>query len=280
MQLANLDNVLWILSVVGQILLLLVLIQQRLYKAFPIFTGYAVFLVLSDPFFYLALRLLHGSDAAVASPGYTTYFKLYFALQAPQFLLELGVLLEIAANVLRPAKRSVPKGVLAAFAGLLLIGGSLTYFLTGQSHSNTLFTTIGGLYVKITFGMAILRLAFFTLVALFSQMLGIGWKSHVLQLSTGLALNAAVILLTQIAVSHLTPASPGSAQFAQYHMEFHLLDQVRIIGYLCTLAYWAWSFARQEAPRKEFSPQMAQFLVSISGAAKREHAALVRSSEK
>jgi hypothetical protein len=279
MYLANLDNVLWVLSVVGQILLLLVLIQQRLYKVFPIFTSYAVFLVLSDPFFYLALHLLHGSNS-VSTTANTTYFKLYFALQVPQFLLELGVLLEIASSVLRPAKRSIPGGMMVAFTALLLIGGTATYFLTGHSHSNTLFSTMGTVYVKITFGMAILRLLFFTLLALFAQMLGIGWKSHVLQLSTGLALNAAVILLTQIGMSHLTPVARNTAQFAQYEMQFRLLNQVGVIGYLCTLAYWSWSFARQEAPRKEFSPQMAQFLISISGAVKRDRAALARLSDK
>jgi hypothetical protein len=276
---ANLDNLLWLLSVVGQIVLLLVLVQQRLYRMFPVFTAYAVFLVLSDPFFYLTLHLLHAGNSAGA-PETGAYFKLYFALQVPQFLLELGVLLEITANVLRPVKRSLPGGGVAAFAGILMIAGVLTYFFAGQAHSNVIFNRLGTIFVKINFGMATLRLAFFCLLAVFAQMLGIGWKNHILQLASGLALNAAVILLTQIGMAHLTPVGPDSALFTQYQMQYRLLDQVRIIGYLCTLAYWAWSFARQEAPRKEFSPQMAQFLVSISGAAKREHAALVRSSEK
>ena len=273
------DNVLWFLCVIGQIVLLLVLLQQRLYKTFPIFAGYVVFLVLSDPFAYLLLHLLH-SGTSLTTAGNTTYFKVYFALQVPQFLLELGVLLEITGNVLRPLKRSLPGGGLAAFTLMLVAAGIATYFLAGMAHSNSTYSAIGNIYVKISLGMAILRLLFFCLLAVFAQMLGIGWKSHVLQLTTGLALNAAVILVVQIGMSHLTPVGTTSALFAQYQLQYRLLDQARIIGYLGTLAYWAWCFARQEAPRKEFSPQMAQFLVSISGVVKRDRAALARLSDK
>ncbi len=61
--------------------------------------------------------------------------------------------------------------------------------------------------------MAVLRLLFFCLLALFAQMLGIGWKSHVLQLASGLALNGAVTLLTQIA---LDPSAPPRVTLRHY----------------------------------------------------------------
>ena len=36
-------------------------------------------------------------------------------------------------------------------------------------------------------------------------------------------------------------------------------------SYLGTLLFWTWSFAQQEEVRKEFSPQMQNFLLSIAG---------------
>ncbi len=275
----SLDNILWLLSVVGQILLLLVMVQQRLYRTLPVFFAYLLFLVLSDPFFFLTLHFLHSANAANTGAS-STYFNLYFAILVPQSLLELAVLMEVATLVIRPAKRSLPGGGIAFLLVILVVAGLATFFLSNFTHSDSVYSHLGRFYAKFTFGMAVLRLLFFCLLALFAQMLGIGWKSHVLQLASGLALNGAVILLTQIALTHLKPPLHSSPLWPQYQIEFRLLDQVRIIGYLCTLAYWAWSFARQEAPRKEFSPQMAQFLVSISGAVKRDRAAVARLSEK
>jgi len=111
-----------------------------------------------------------------------------------------------------------------------------------------------------------LRIACFAVIAVFAQMLGIGWKNHVLQLATGLAFYGAVDLAVQLA--HATIASGGSVSL--YRTEYRWLDELRVVSYLSTLAFWCWSFARQEAPRKEFSPQMARFLVSIAGEAKRD----------
>ena len=48
----------------------------------------------------------------------------------------------------------------------------------------------------------------------------------------------------------------------QFH---HALDQMTVASYLGTLTFWIWSFAQKEAPRKEFSPQMQNFLLSIAG---------------
>jgi hypothetical protein len=117
--------------------------------------------------------------------------------------------------------------------------------------------------------MAILRLVTFLLLAAFSQVLGLGWKNHVLQLASGLAFYAAVTLIVEIAHSHLR-AGPD------YANQYYMLAHFRVSGYLCSLYYWCYSFARQEAPRKEFNSKMSELLVSLSGTTKTQHSIVAR----
>jgi hypothetical protein len=120
--------------------------------------------------------------------------------------------------------------------------------------------------------MAILRLATFLLIAGFSQLLGLNWKNHVLQLASGLAFYAVVTIIVDFSQSHLRGGP-------EYGRQFFALDHLRIGGYLCTLYFWSYAFAKKEAPRKEFSPQMAKFLVSMSSTAQRQRAVLARTRD-
>jgi hypothetical protein len=106
----------------------------------------------------------------------------------------------------------------------------------------------------LNLGMALLRLGIFAAIAFFAQMLGISWKNHVLQLATGLAFYSTVSLIVATIQSSMGLTN-----------QFHPLGQIQVASYLGTLAFWVWSFVRQEAPRKEFSPQMQNFLLSIAG---------------
>lgn len=257
MQVSDIDGLLWAAGVTGEIGLLSILSVRRIYRTFPIFYSWLVFIVLLEPTFYW---LLHHASAE-------TYLKVYFTLNFPQYLLEAGVLVEIAANVLQPAKRALPKRLpLFLIAGMLIIGVA-AFLFAARLNASTLAHPRSFQVLNAT--MALLRLVTFLVIAGFSQLLGIGWKNHVLQLASGLAFYAAVTLIVEMGHSHLR-AGPD------YANQFFALDRLRVAGYLCSLTYWCYSFARQEAPRKEFSPQMAQLLVSISGSAKR-HSVAARS---
>jgi hypothetical protein len=194
------------------------------------------------------------------------YFRVYSALQVPQYILGIAVLVELARNVMLPVKRSLPAGSLAILGVLLILGGAVTYLLAAHSNSGTLLNRMGDIYLTISLTNAILRIVCFIVIAGFAQMLGIGWKNHVVQLATGLAFYGAVDLLVRIAHARLS----SGANLGAYYTQFRLLDELRVIGYLSTLTFWCWSFARKEAPRKEFSPQMAGFLVSMAGVVKKD----------
>jgi hypothetical protein len=255
---SGLDGVLWALGISGESLLVGILFYRGLQRIFPIFTAYLLWVLISDP-----VLLLVGSNPHTSS----WYSPVYYTVSIVQFFLELSVLIEIAAIVVRPAKGSLPKIALMILAGIVLLIGVGGLFFATRLNASTLAHPRTVFVVDCT--MAILRLATFLVIAASAQVLGLGWKNHVLQLASGLAFYSAVTLVSAIARSHLR-ASPT------YNEQYHHLIQLGAVGYLCSLTYWCYSFARKEAPRKEFSPQMTQLLVSISGSAKR-HSVAARS---
>jgi hypothetical protein len=55
------------------------------------------------------------------------------------------------------------------------------------------------------------------------------------------------------------------------------LNQFVVASYIVSLVYWAFSFAQQEAERREFTPQMRSFLLAVAGAARSTRVSLTGS---
>ena len=250
MNLTPISAALWALSLGGQLLVLAVLAWRRLYRPFPIFSGYILFCVVSDVSFILLFP--HLSQKA--------YMRAYFANNVPEFLLEIGILIEVARNVLNPVKRSLPRPSLYVFAVMLASGTLLALLLSMHSQPAEL-DRWSQYFVHVNLAVAILRLAIFAAIASFSQMLGIGWGNHVLQIATGLLGYSVIGLLVEL-MHHLTSVTDPAA--------YYLQDQFRIVGWCLALGYWSFALAKKEAPRKEFSPKMANFLISIAEVSKKQ----------
>jgi hypothetical protein len=261
MHLSVTDTILWATSVFGEFLLALILLARRSYRVFPVFFSWVCFVALTEPLIYLFVRY------ATA----TTYYRFSFALNVLEYLLELLVLAEIALNVLRPAKQALPRNLYYwVFAvALFVAGGGLLVAILANSAT----LSDPRYFIVVNMTMAILRLVAFLLIAGFSQLLGLSWKNHVLQLTSGLAFYAILTLVVEFAHSHLH-AGPT------YASSYKALDHLRIAGYLCALYFWCYAFVKKEAPRKEFSPQMTKILVSISGSTKRQRAVLARTRDQ
>ncbi|HUY80268.1 MAG TPA: hypothetical protein VMU92_00895 [Acidobacteriaceae bacterium] len=264
MHLSSIDDIFWALGNTGELLLLAILILRGRYKIFPLFTAYIVWLAISDPLLMAALASHHDH-------GGRLYYRTYFVFNIIQYILELSVLFEIASVIMRPVVKMMSKNVLFILAIVLTVIVAGAFLLTADLNSATL--SHPRTYFVVNTTMAILRLTIFVLIAGFSQLLGLTWKNHVLQLTSGLAFYSVVALIVELAHSHLR-ASPS------YHSTYIVLDHLRIGGYLCALYFWCYAFARNEAPRKEFSPQMAKFLVLISGSTKRQRAVLARTRDQ
>ena len=254
MQTSHIDNLLWGLASAGEALLLCILLFRKAYRTFPFFTAWIAFSALSEPLYYFLIR--HVDPRTFLNADFTQSLMLA--------ALELCVLLEIAVNVIAPARRSLPKVLFVVFAVIIIAVGIGGFLFAAHANEATLAHPRTIIVVNNT--VAILRLVTFLLIAGFAQILGLGWKNHVLQVASGLAFYAAVSLITTLLQNGMH-AGPG------YYQEYHSMQQLAAASYLCALYYWCYSFVRQEAPRKEFSPQMSQLLVSISGSTKRQSVA-------
>lgn len=238
----DVDSLMWVVGFVATIILVATLVRRGLHRTFPIFTAYLVFQLATDP----AMYWVHSQ-----MPG--LYFNFYFIVNVTDYLFQLCVLWEIGLNVIGPVKRSLPRVIYWVLGGLLAMIAAVTAIIAIYSTPHWL-TNLDLLLAKLNLGMSLLRMGVFVAIALSAQLLGIGWRNHVLQLATGLAFYSALSVVVTTAQSRdsLRPL-------------FHPLAEIEVAGYLGTLAFWIWSFVKEEAPRKEFSPQMQNFLLSIAG---------------
>lgn len=250
MSLQGLYAVLGLFGLTAEIGLFIVLFARRQYKSFPVFT------------IYIGFNILYDLGVGVLATAHSNHLGLVLALGLLplQYLLELGVLLEIAWNVLRPVHVSLPTGSVRVFVGavsLALICGTLLAWHLGNSGNK--LQDLKGL-LDLTIGL--LRMVVFAAIAGFAQLLGIGWKDRVLQLATALTFYSAADLIISL-VEHY---SGGSSN----------LEAIRGLAYVMEVGFLLWAFTTKEVERREFSPQMEQFLVTLAGRAKHARTVLVR----
>jgi hypothetical protein len=242
------------LGIIAEIGLLIALIVRRQFKIFPIFTLYVAFNLLSD--------LSVGTLVVLYSlhVGYTVAF----GLLPLQYLLELAVLLEITWNVLRPVHASLPQGTIRVFVSavvLALLGGIFLAWHFGNTGNK-----IQDIKVPLDLMVGLLRMLIFVATAGFAQLLGVGWKNKVLQLATALSFYSAVSLIVSLV--------------ERYSGRSKELDGLVSVAFTLELAFLVWVFTTKEVRRREFSPQMEQFLVTLAGRAKLARTALVRMQVK
>jgi hypothetical protein len=245
---SQVDESLLALSLVGQLALLLVAGRSRLYRCFPIFYAYIVFSSVVD----LAV-ITHFRQ--ISERGYAAG---YFSDTLAEFLFQIGILIEVARNVVVPVRRSLPRIAVPVFLGMLL-GAVILAALLSRNSEPAAIDRWSHYVVHLGFAVAILRIAIFAGIAGFSQLLGIGWKNHVLQIATGFLVYSIAALTVEL-LHRITGFADNSL--------FHLQEQCRIVVWCMVLGYWSYSLSKIEGTRKEFSPKMAEFLVSLGETAR------------
>ena len=240
------DSIMTVALVAGEVLVLAPIVRRRIWRVLPVFSAYLVWALLSD----LAGLYFQRPGSTFK---YLTFYKLEMIVDS---VLMFTVLVELAWSVLRPVRSTLPRGTLVALAVLIAVTGLLVWPLAGMVVSPQM-SPEGATIFHLLDTFAILRIVCFLVMASFSQLLSIGWRDRELQIATGLGFYSIVSLLVTLLNSH-------QASTAQ----IHLLDYAVSVSYLCTLAYWTLSFFGKEYQRQEFSPQMQQLLVLMSGGAR------------
>jgi hypothetical protein len=168
-----------------------------------------------------------------------------------------SVVVELAWNVLKPIRSSLPKYTWVALALLIAVAGVLIWPVAGLTLPSNLDK--GGIQLfRLQQTTAILRVVVFLVLAACSHLLSIGWRNRELQIASGLGFFSLISLAVGIIHTHL----PVETQ------QYHLLDQIVAVSFIAALGYWVYCFATKEAERRSFTPQMENFLLAAAGTAR------------
>jgi hypothetical protein len=252
---SRLDLFLWFSVLAMEIAVAVSLVRGRIYRLLPVFSLYLIWTIVSDAI-SIPITVWHPS----------LYLQCYLIEMPLDCALQFVVLVELAWSALRPARSLLPRWTPAMIAFLIFVVGAAVWPLAGftQLHGITHYSL---LLLRIQHTVSILRILFFVALAAGSQLLSLGWRDRELQVATGLGFYSLARLLGDLIQAQMTVAA-----------QYHYIDQFVAVCYLASLVYWAISFAQQEAPRHEFSPQMESFLLKVSGAARANRMALEKTS--
>ncbi len=228
----------------GEAAVIALLLYRRFWRTFPVFLLYSISVLVDSIAAYV---ILHHFAAA--------YVTDYIVEMIVDSVLMFGVLVELGWSILRPLRASLPRTVLPAVAGLILVLGAAIWPFAGIHATADLPHEVDILeHLQQTF--SILSVLVFLVLAGGSQLLSIGWRDRELQIATGLGFYSLVSFVVAVLHSHQTT-------WTQYRNLNHFV----VASYLCSLCYWVVSFARKEAERREFTPQMRSFLLAVAGSA-------------
>lgn len=239
-------NALLNFSAVGtELALVVLLVRKNTFKTFPIFCAYLLWDILDNIGLYCIMRFHPGS-----------YFAAYLAVLAIDSVFMFSVLVELAWSVLRPVRSALPRRAIVV-VGLAMGIVCATIWPLAHSIAYIHYGPQSRLLLHLQQTVAIMRILFFLVLTACSQLLSINWRDREMQIATGLGLYS----LVTVAVSIL---QAGQTVGPLYHD----LDRISMASYICSLGYWIISFAKQAAPRREFTPQMQSFLLAVAGAAR------------
>lgn len=247
------DNTLWIAGLVVEAAIVGLLFYRRAWQTLPVFCAYCAWVLFSDAGNYVVQRYFVSS--------YTTTYLVETIVDST---LELGILVELAWSVLRPIRSSLPRMTLVVVAILIVVGGAMIWPFSGMTGMAK-FTPVLRNLVRLEQTVSILRVAFFLVLAGFSQLLSLGWRDRELQVATGLGFYSIVSLAAEALRSH------------QGWSQFHSLHEIVVVSYFLSILYWVYSFASKEAERREFTPQMQSFLLAMAGSARDTRIAMAES---
>jgi hypothetical protein len=251
----DVDNALWFACCLAQIAVTALLFYRRIWRTLPVFCAYCVWDLGSNIFAYVIGRYF------VAS-----YLRVYFAETILDSAFLFCVLVELAWSVLRPLRSSLPKSALALMGVLILVAGAAIWPFAALAGLTSGVSREWLHLIQLQHTVSILRILFFLLLAGGSQLLSIGWRDRELQVATGLGVYSIIDLTVAVLQTHQTSG-----------FQYQNINRIAVGGYACCLLYWIVSFAQKEAERREFTPQMRNFLLAAAGAARTTRVSMTES---
>ena len=240
MNLSALDWLLVAATLLGNTALLAVLIVRRRWKDFPVFTTYMAFDTLLLPLLSVIVR--YGSQRL--------YSRVYWASVLIEFVLQLGVIWEIALIVMRPTGswvRDAKKQFILWGAAGILLAAALPWLVSPPGA-----TLLARLEVRGNLFTSLVICELIAVVTRTSKSLGLGWRNHVMALGNGWTAWAVTAILVDGLHSYF-----GADRY------FVVLEHVRMFAYLAALGYWMVQFWLEEPARQPISPELNNYIQAL-----------------
>ena len=185
---------------------------------------------------------LHGSRSWYAWAYYTAILI--------EFVLQLGVVWEIARIVMRPTGswvRDARKQFILWGAAGIVFAAALPWLVTPPSAS-----VLGRLEVRGNLFASLVICELIAVVTRTSKSLGLGWRNHVMALGNGWTVWAIVAILVDGLHSYF-----GAERY------FGELERLRTFASLGVFAYWMVQFWMEEPARKPLSPELRAYIENL-----------------
>ncbi len=242
MNFSTLENALWAASLIGHVALVLILVLRKKLREFPIFFAFIAFSALVTILLFFVYRF--GTNHQ--------YFLAYWITGGANYLFQVGLIVEIARNVLRPTGRWVleARRSFLIWAAVGLGVAAIMAYKLGPSESKglELWDT------RITVFTSLMTSGLFLAMMTAANRLGLRWRSQVYAVGQGLFLWSSIALLGNVAHAALG-----------WKREFFVLDHVQMFAYLAVIVFWGVTFWFPEKERAELSPEIRAYLVAAAG---------------
>jgi hypothetical protein len=235
--LSLINNSLGVAGLLGQTILLYVLFSRNRVLSLPMFTVWIAYLEI-EAIVNLFVRTTMSTHA---------YFVVFWAGLAPEYILQLGVLYEIARNVLFPHHRRPPKKAFWILGTLVFLSLLISAIVFGTAKHGAPKWTDNVLNTS-SVSLSLLRCLLFASITLFSNVLGLNWKNHVQRIATGLAIYTVIDFVVDYAYS--------------IHQN-RFLDYYRVAAYLISLGYWICTLSLPEPERRPLAPQVEALVYRV-----------------
>ncbi len=211
--------VLWAVNFGLNAALLLVLGYGKRHRLVPWFTGYIAYGALYNVACFIVFRV--GTRQL--------YKEIYWCGAFLDFVLQIAVVLEIGAIVLRRSGRWVEgaKGRLVAAAA----AAPLIALLMASMMKPAAQTRLDAWDARVSLFTTVFICLLFTSIMAASQQLGLAWRSHVMREGYGLTVWVLAAFLTDTLHAYWRTAE-----------SFTALEHIRMMSYLGVLSYWIIAF--------------------------------------
>ena len=228
----------WGIGFLATVALLAVLLWRGRFRQFPVLTSWMAF----QTAYNITMFTLYALGAA------HWYARVYWTSLWPDFLLQLGVVVEIARVVLRPTGtwvRDARKLFISAGLGGAAVAALLSWWISPPRGRYTTWELRGDLFTSLVI------CELFVVMSFTANRLGLGWRSHVITLGQGLTAWAAASVITDSLQSYF-----GTLHFVS-------INYLRSVAWIAAMIWIAFRFWVKEPERQPISEDLQKYILAL-----------------